>query len=142
MARYKAAHCFDPPAGLALRLDVLNKRRPWTLLEPLRYTHGAINLTVPAGFQCDLTSIPHWLWSVPGYSIVGRHVRAGLVHDWMYREQTEDRDVADTMFKAIMRNDGVPFFRCWVMYLAVRFCGQRAWDANAAETEQRSNDKA
>ena len=139
MVRSKAAHCFDPPKGLKLELDVTNRRRPWTLLEPLRYTHGAIDLTVPAGFQCDLTSIPSWLWSIPGYSIVGRHVRAGLVHDFLYWTQDEDRDFADWAFKAIMRNDGVPFVRCWVMYLAVRLFGQRAWDANAIEADQRRN---
>lgn len=128
-----SAHHFDPANGLKLKVDVTNRYRPYTLLEPLRYVHGAINETIPAGFQCDLTSIPVWFWSIPGFSPIGRHIRAGLVHDHLYRVQTTDRDIADAVFKAICRHDGVPWRVRWAMYLAVRFFGQAAWDANAEE---------
>lgn len=59
----------------------------WTLLQPLSYrlvdTESSEVVNVPTGLVTDFASVPRpfWFWVAPW----GRHGRAALVHDHLYR---------------------------------------------------------
>jgi hypothetical protein len=119
--------------------------RIWRLEQPYRYedkgesgneeTHRVI--TVPAGFEFDLSSVPRVFWSVVApfdLSIV-----APLLHDFLYRYAGAPPDGAvdppkvysrletDQLFRRIMEQEGVPPWRRTLGYWAVRLFGRVAW---------------
>lgn len=56
----------------------------WVLLEDLKVTlSNGETITVPKGFETDLSSIPEILWGV--LKPFGDFIVAPIVHDWMYR---------------------------------------------------------
>ena len=77
-------------------------------------------IVVPDGFKTDLASIPRW---VPELLVQrnGRHRKAAIVHDFMCRTWMLDaRPLADRIFLEAMAVDGVPRWRRYIMYAAVR----------------------
>ena len=84
--------------------------------------------TVPIGFITDLASIPRLFRSI--ISKIGRHLRAAVVHDWLYVEQPDgiSRADADGVFRRIMREDEVGWFERWAMWSAVRSFGWIYWN--------------
>lgn len=115
----------------------------WQLTAPLTWT-GRQNdtFTVPAGFTTDFATSPRFLhWLVLPY---GAYTRAAVLHDWLlvelakWKEQTDvgpgglsitewkslmppanSRDT-DGIFRAAMRDLGVPWVKRWMMWAAVR----------------------
>lgn len=81
---------------------------------------------VPKGMLTDLASVPRVARSVAGR--VGRHLEASIVHDYLYgRRSPTNREYADAVFNAGMKASGVPRFRRWLIYRAVRAFGGKAW---------------
>ncbi len=89
----------------------------WVLTEPLSYYGDRFaHVVVPAGFRTDLASAPRWMY----YGLFGNTARkAAVVHDWLLAEG-EPREDADAEFMAAMKASGVPAWRRWPMYAAVR----------------------
>ena len=84
---------------------------------------------VPAGFVTDLTSIPWYLWSwLPNN---GPYMHAAIVHDWLYWDQSRSREEADAILQIDMADLRVGYVTRQIIYWAVRWRGQSAWDANA-----------
>ncbi len=120
-------------------LTYLGGRR-WRLETDYLYDDGDHRITVPAGFEFDLSSVPRAFWSLIApfeLSIV-----APLVHDFLYKYGGEPppgsvqprrsytrRDV-DDMFRSIMEKEGVAPWRRRLAYWAVRTFGQWAWRAD------------
>lgn len=108
----------------------LEDGKRWMLTEDFQYWSplmpaGHELIVVPSGFVCDLASIPQIAHSVmPKH---GRHTWAAVVHDWLYHCRFPDRKTADRIFLEAMTVMRVEAWRKWVMYLAVRLAGQRAW---------------
>ncbi len=107
----------------------------WLLFQRLQYwtlIRGKPELLeVPAGFRTDLASIPRLARSLIPQN--GRHRRAAVVHDYIYREagrHTWTRKEADKCFLEAMKVDGVPKLRALTMYSAVRIGGWRTWNKN------------
>lgn len=97
----------------------------WLVDEPIVFEDGLMRLTVPAGFETDLASVPRALWSVfPPY---GDHLKAAVVHDYLYRYNTISRARCDAIFLAVMARYGVPAWKRWCMYGAVRLFGGPAY---------------
>jgi len=86
-------------------------------------------ITVPAGFETDLASIPRIFLSVIGGK-TKRHLQAAIVHDLQYRSRFIGwtRKMVDDMFLDGMKSLGVPFARRWAMYSAVRIGGWASWE--------------
>ena len=107
-----------------MKVELTNsKRLKLKLLEPL----ACGSITVPAGFQTDLATIPKALWSIlPPF---GRYSRAAVVHDYIYTELTGiyTRKQADVIFRNIMKADGVGSVTRNSMYYAVRMGGRGNW---------------
>jgi hypothetical protein len=108
-------------------LSLARGKETWRLVAPVRMRDGlGAALTIPAGFETDLASVPRILW--PFFPPYGFHLRAAIVHDYLYARRTiVDRGRADAIFLAIMLRYGVRPWRARAMYLAVRLFGAAAW---------------
>lgn len=99
----------------------------WELLDSLCYVSAAgKSITVPAGFQMDLASIPRIFR--PMFPVHGKHTRAAVVHDWLYANRIGKRKAADELFLDIMKELGVSYIKRHTMYAAVRAGGWLYWD--------------
>lgn len=98
-------------------------RGMWELCKPLAYRSeiAASVIIVPAGFQTDFASVPR----VPvAYWLTGDTAHPpAVVHDWLYSTGEFQRQKADAILLEAMAADGVPAWRRYVMYLAVRAFG-------------------
>jgi hypothetical protein len=94
-----------------------------------RYREWIEEVTVPAGFVCDLASVPHWLASIaPSWN---QTAGAGIIHDFAYRRGIFSRREADAVFyEALRAQPATGRFRAWCMWSAVRAFGWGAWTCN------------
>jgi hypothetical protein len=103
----------------------------WIVHEDLRYEsdhlHGAL-IEVPAGTKTDLASIPQLVWNIAPKT--GLHDPGAVIHDWLYTSGAVPKDDADSVFYEAMLVKGVPKWRAWVMYNAVRWFGRHAWNSH------------
>jgi len=110
--------------GFQTKPSLLPERnRNWRVTgADLIYRDGAgRNIVVPAGFLCDLASVPKALWWLfPPY---GSYTYAAIVHDWLYRTGAVSRAVADATFLEAMELLGTGGFTRRSMYVAVRIFG-------------------
>ena len=98
----------------------------WKLAVPLHYTPtDAPSVVVPAGFECDLASIPRPFWSL--LSPQGNYAKAAVLHDWLYTVAAPRSDAArlaaDRAFLKAMKEEGVRWLARTIMYRAVRRFG-------------------
>lgn len=94
-------------------------RTLWRVVEPLNFHSEKFNKNyiVPAGTITDLAS-----------GFVAAASAAAIVHDHLYADghrlrQVEDRAEADEVFFEAMESSGVPLWRCWAYFSAVRMFG-------------------
>ena len=95
------------------------KRSQWILLDDLVYQAKVDRITVEAGFETDLASVPRLLvWLVPRF---GRYTRSAILHDYLlkHRQETYSRHDADGIFRRSMREHDVPVLLRWMMWAAV-----------------------
>lgn len=100
------------------------RRNVWVVLEDFP-CHPVI---VPAGFECDLASVPRVLW--PIIAPFELSPAAAVVHDYLYRNGgfgVITRKGADDILAQIMEEEGVPAWKRRAAYSAVRLFGGRAW---------------
>ena len=107
----------------ALQVKLIDEQRNrWRVMQPLVFYSAlfAHFFSVPAGTITDFASVPR----VPlAYLLAGDTARAAaVVHDYLYTGIVE-REVADDVFLEAMAASGVPAWRRYPMYLAVRACG-------------------
>ena len=99
------------------------------LIRDFEYQSDVLGATVkvPAGFTCDLASVPRWL--PHAYATFGGRARkAAVVHDWLYRVHAVPKVDADLVFREAMLTSGIPRAAAEVMYRAVVLFGGAAWD--------------
>ena len=125
-----------PPPAPAPQLSVFNDGEYWVLLNELRYEMGNTGLTiaVPRGFVTDLTSVPSAVRSA--VSVMGRHGRAAIVHDYLYWQQECTREQADQIMVIAMVESGVSANDIFGIHLALRLFGGPAWANNGTERQQ------
>lgn len=99
----------------------------WELIAPFQYHNPPIEAEVPIGFKSDGASIPQIAFSLIGGPWTGRYAKSALIHDYMYWEHTYTRYKIDRMFLEMMTILGVPWWRRWLMYQAVRLFGWIPW---------------
>jgi len=81
---------------------------------------------VPAGFVCDLASVPGF--AAPLFPKIGNHDKAAVGHDYLYVAQIYERKRADQFFLNAMIDQDVELWRRRGMYVAVRAGGWKAWN--------------
>ena len=77
-------------------------------------------VVVPKGFISDAASIPRLLW--PLFPPDGPWLRASVIHDYLYSIDCP-RWMSDAIFRNVMRADGVPLWKRWPIFYAVRIFG-------------------
>lgn len=98
----------------------------WELTAPFVYDDKWIRVEVPTGFLTDFASVPR----LPvAYLLTGNTAhRAAVIHDYLYATGLTPRAEADKVFRRAMKAAGVPGWRRWMMYWAVRLGGGGIWD--------------
>lgn len=114
-----------------------------TALTPKEYIKTKHIELSPSGM---LTLQPGFKWdgcSGPTFDDKTNH-RAGLVHDALYGLMGRDlisrgcRKYADNLFHRMLREDGMPRFRAWYYWRAVRKFGGIALALNDGEPKERT----
>lgn len=106
-----------------LHLEYLDGRR-YRLLLGFHYVTligGLGSIQVPAGFETDFASVPRFFWRL--FPPTGEYGKAAVIHDYLYRCTTLDRDVCDRIFLEGMEELGVNWWTRHAMYRAVRIFG-------------------
>lgn len=86
--------------------------------------------TVKKGFVSDGMSIPWLFRPLIGDPFEQPYVYGAIIHDWHYRTQNIDRNLADTLFRSMLKKSGVSGWKCSAIYLALRAFGWIAWRSN------------
>lgn len=90
-------------------------------------TQAAGVVTIPAGFVCDLNSIPRFLWWA---STPTDYPQAGATHDYLYDLQIP-RATADAVYLEILLALGMSSTRAKLRYDALRLFGGPAYRGHA-----------
>lgn len=111
---------------LSVRLvdDIENEGRgKWELCLPLIYESDIAGktLTVPLGFKTDFASVPR----LPvAYLLAGDTAHeSAVVHDFLYTSGDFSRATADDVLLEAMAVTGIPAWRRYTIYYAVRAFG-------------------
>lgn len=103
-----------------------------TLLEPLVYKvwykNKEYRFRAPKGFTTDGASIPHWAWPIIGPPMREDYLKSAIIHDFLYRINGCSRKFADDIFYLGMKDCGVPTWKAYAMFLAVRVGGWIGWN--------------
>lgn len=106
------------------------------LVDDLRYQiirTGEV-ITVPAGFVTDFASVPWYgRWRI---SVLGKHSIPAIVHDYLYWEQRCSREEADKILREAMIEYQSSSTDQRIVYYAVKYGAQGAWDENAADKQK------
>lgn len=83
---------------------------------------NTVRLTVPSGFITDLASVPR----LPFIYLVLNGVAdmPGVLHDYLYSCSRFDREICDKIFLKAMLSIGVPKWKAYLIYTAVRLFGE------------------
>ena len=99
--------------------------KDFILEKDYRYMINGKLIHIPAGFKCDLSSVPRVFRNI--INTYGKdHTKAAVIHDWLYRNGNKlgvSRKEADKIFLAVMKEQGAGFFKRQLMYRAVRTFG-------------------
>lgn len=81
---------------------------------------GIQGVMVPKDFVYDGASIPWWCWTLIGYHPFHKKViQAATLHDYLVRVG-DDGNYRDKLFKKELLRNGVPSWKAFLMWLAVR----------------------
>jgi len=137
---YELDHASVVIAASQLEPPIVSCRRDddcWVLEADYVYVHDAHRITLPAGFESDLASVPGPLQRL--VSPFDLSIVAPLVHDFLYKHRgdppdgriTPERDYtrrqADVLFGEIMADEGIVAWRRAGAYSAVRAFGWLPW---------------
>lgn len=108
----------------------------WVVTRPLVYESdvAGMTITVPAGFQTDLASVPRLpvVYLLTG----GTSNEAAVVHDYLYSTGIVSRKIADAVLSEASKVTGVPAWRRGLMWAAVRIFGGSHFAASEVAVEQ------
>lgn len=106
------------------------------LVNPLYYEikRTGKTITVPAGFVTDFASVPWYArWFI---SVLGKHSIPAIVHDYLYWEQRCTRTQSDEILREAMEEYSSSWRDQAIVYYAVKYGAQRAWDDNTADRKK------
>ena len=102
----------------------------WELVETFTVKWRGKEWRIPMGFKTDLASIPKFFHRF--FPVIDKHIQPAIVHDYFYENADKDsykitKAEADQMFLDGMEHVGVPYWRRYAMYYAVRLGGTGIW---------------
>lgn len=90
----------------------------FAVVAPFLYSGKHESFTVPAGQDTDFATVPSGItWLIPRY---GRWTKAAILHDYLWRTGVVTKRDADGIFRRALRELGVPVYKRWLMWTAVR----------------------
>ena len=95
----------------------------YEVVEPFTFKTAILTVKVPRGFLTDFASVPRFMWLV--FPPTGKYNRPATIHDFLYVIQPCSRWTADAVFREAMIEAGVPFWKRWLIWAAVRVFGPR-----------------
>ena len=98
-----------------------NSNRMWKLHATLIYEGNKQNFIIPKGFVTDFASIPKCFWWL--ISPLERHMKAAIVHDYLYQNSITSRKDADRIFRRMMKELRVGLIKRNLMFGMVRIFG-------------------
>jgi len=101
--------------------EMPHSHREWMLAGDLEYQGNEDMFKVPWGFVTNFASVPRMFWSI--VSPWDKHMKAAVVHDYCYKTGCVSRLDADGIFRRMMKELGVSWWRRQAMYRAVRLFG-------------------
>ncbi len=103
--------------------------RNWLVKAPLVFqSPSAGRLEVPAGFVCDLNSIPRLFWII---APVTDWPEAGTLHDYLYAIQFPKAQ-ADVVYREALLSLGMWAPRAWERYITLTLFGGPAYRSHSA----------
>ena len=78
---------------------------------------------IPAGYISDGSSIPRLFWVSVGSPFLPEFRSASIVHDYLYSEGIGDRKKADELYRSILKNNHVVWWRRNIQYIILRLFG-------------------
>src|SRR5215212_4579600 len=99
----------------APKLQPFDDGNDWIVMTPMKYGD---RIVVPAGFVTDLASVPRALCTI--LPSTGSYLRAAILHDFLYWDQTCTRDEADALLRTAMLDANVPAWKREAIYAGVR----------------------
>lgn len=96
---------------------------------------GNVAIVVPKFFRFDGASIPAPAWMFTYTPFHPDVMLPSLIHDWMYYNHQENRDITDDIFFTLLKNNGVSNFMANAMWGAVRAGGDFFWDNDDDDIE-------
>ena len=108
----------------------------WVLRSPLAYESNVAGCVIcaPEGFRTDFASVPrapvvYWLTGDVAHA-------AAVIHDYLYSTGGVTRKQADDVLLEAMAVTGVPAWRRYAMYWAVRAFGATHFSAGESSCSQ------
>ena len=89
---------------------------------------GGSTIYVPAGFVSDGATIPRFAWPIIGSPLTGKYRAAAILHDYLYYTAKYPRKRCDEIFLEAMTVLKVNKVKRTIIFWAVRFFGDIAWD--------------
>jgi hypothetical protein len=83
---------------------------------------------VPVGFVTDFAS--SWVGRFQLLSRKAAFSASPVLHDWLYYEGLENKEVADLIFKEALQSQGCSSYDVWKAYWGVRWFGKAAWESH------------
>lgn len=102
------------------------KKKRWRVAQELEVLLSSGNrLTIPVGFETDLSSVPKLLWSI--FPPFGDFLIAPIVHDYLYVNKIGTRASADKemLYQSNLYNSNK--IDNYIRYVAVRLFGWTYW---------------
>lgn len=84
---------------------------------------------VPDGMLTDGASIPTYLQWLCGSPFKQPRLKAALVHDFLYGggDPEATRKDADDLYRDLQISFGIPKWKAWTEWIALRLCGSSHW---------------
>lgn len=101
----------------------------WVLMHTWVIWFRGERYEVPKGMETDGASIPRLLWFLCGHPLATPRLYAALLHDFIYGggDPEATRADADDLFRDIQIDLGVPRWKAYVEWAALRLFGKSHW---------------
>lgn len=109
-------------------LNPIPPENKYELFRDYEITVNGVDIVVPKFFRYDGASIPSPAWQLTYSPFHPDVMLPSLVHDWMFYNHQENRDVTDEIFYRLLRDNGVNYLKANTMWAAVRTGGALFWD--------------
>ena len=101
----------------------------WEVVEPFDYHIGSYPseeiINIPIGFITNFASVPRIFWWL--ISPIDTHAKAAVIHDYCYGCHYDEKKRCDDIFAEGMTVLGVPKWKIFCMYWAVRLFAWIPW---------------